>query len=214
MLTLILFCVLHCIMSFLVKYCYDTVELWNLKETPPEIKMPTLYDLKENINIYNQQKYIEQVILPSHDYFAKISDIKRFQDCSVLSAWMCMTPTFLLVSTTFLDFDLPKVMKFILAILLPSILIFVVCVIYNRTSLKLKTFEFTRSKLKERYNQDGYFCEFDISENSKQNNFNLEMHNEYIVRIYPKIANRYRVRLAIEFVCGIIYLLFIKRFPD
>ena len=211
MLEFVVFCVLHCIMSFITKYCYDTVELWNLKETPPQIKMPSLYDLNENSSKYTQQQYVEQIILPSHDYFSKVSDINKFQDCINLGAFLCITPTFLLVAMAFPDFDFPKVLEVIISILLPSLITLVVCLIYNCTGLKLKTFELTGSDLKKIYNP---YSEFELTESSKQNNFYIEMHSEYVARIYSKISNRYRVRAVLEVLCGVYYLLVIKRFPD
>lgn len=213
--------VLHCVMSFVLKYCYDKEIIWHNDETKPRLHMPKLFDLVEDSSIYDKQNYVEKVIFPAKNYFSAVSDIEDSQNEDSgetmlhLIAWL---PTFLLVANAFRRVEMfPYIwLDIVIGIIACILITFIVSMIYNRTKLKLGTFELSISDIKNDFyyiqNHGGF--EFDLSDEDALNNFIIEKHYDYIRCVHYTISKRYSVRKIVEKITGVIYILFIWRIPD
>lgn len=210
--------ILHCTMSFILNYCYDKEKIWNNNENAPHLRMPKLYDLDKNCTIYDQQRYVENVIIPANDYFSDVSNVETSQDNDALMQIVAWMPTFLLVINAFRR-------TFITSHMLLNILIGIgasvfipltVSFIYNRTKLKLGSFHLSVAEIKENfeYIRKNEAQEFKVSDENALNNFIIETHHNYIDCVKHTIDKRYRVKKIIEAVTGLIYILFIMRIPD
>ena len=218
MLEVIICLVLHCAMSLVLKYCYDEERIWHNDEESPNLHMPTLRDLDKKCDIYDQQRYVEKVIIPSHDYFSCVSDIESSQKNESLLQLMCWTPTFLLLVNAFRKSQItPYIwLNIIIAIIVYALIILIVSVIYNRTALKLGMFTSSISDIKKHFYDiwEHYGWDFDISEEAALNNFIIERHHGYISCVKHTIDRRYRVKKVVEAIAGTIYILFIWRIPN
>ena len=217
MLEVIICLVLHCAMSFVLKYCYDKEIIWHNNENSPNLHMPKLHDLDKNCDVYDQQRYVEKVIIPSHDYFSKVADIKSFQENESFYMLVCYAPMLLLVANAFRKAQITQyiLLNVAIGIIVYALIIFIVSVIYNRTSLKLGTFTLSVSDIEKRYHniKENSGWDSGLSEKNTLNNFIIEMHHNYIGCVYHKIEKRYRVRKVVESIAGWIYFLFIMRVP-
>lgn len=221
MLEVIICLLFHCVMSLVFKYCYDKEIIWHNNEEAPNLHMPKLQDLDKKCNIYEQQRYVENVIIPSHDYFSKVADIEKAQECDSgdpLLQLMCWTPTFLLVANAFRKAQITPYTwsNIVIGIIVYSFIVFIVSIIYNRTSLKLGTFTLSVSDIEKRYHniKDNSDWESGLSEENALNNFIIETHHNYIDRVHYTIEKRYRVKKVVEAIAGWFYVLFIMRVPD
>lgn len=218
MLEVIICLVLHCVMSLVLKYCYDEEKIWHNDEIAPNLHMPKLHDLDENCSVYDQQRYVEKVIIPAHNYFSAVSDIEASQNNEPLLELMCWTPTFLLVVNAFRKTQItPYIwLNIVIAIVVYALIILLVSAIYNRTRLKLGTFKLSVSDIEKRYHDIKDICswEFDLSEENALNNFIIESHHSYISCVKHTIDKRYRVKKVVEAIAGWIYILFIWRIPN
>ena len=217
MLEIVLCLILHCVMSFVLKYCYDKEIIWHDNEEAPHLSMPKLYDLDKNCTVYDQQKYVENVIIPANDYFSDVSDIKASQNHDELLEMVAWAPTFLLVVNAFrktlvTSYTLLNVFIGIGA----SVLITVtVSFIYNRTKFKLDSFQLSVAEIKEKfeYIRRNETQEFKVSDENALNNFIIDTHHSYIVCVKYTIDKRYQVKKVVQAITGLIYVLFIMRIP-
>lgn len=223
MLEVIACVVLHCVMAFVLKYCYDEEFIWHKNEEVPNLHMPKLFDLSKECSLYNQQKYVEEVIIPANKYFSEVADIESFQENEIMVQWIAWTPTFLLVANAFRKTQITPYLwlNIVIAITICVLIVFIVSMIYNRTRLKLGTFESSVSDLKKRFYDAREYCienniDFvcDISEENALNNHIIEVHHRYIHSVHYTIEKRYRVKKVVESVTGLIYVLFICRIPN
>lgn len=210
--------VLHCAVSFVLKYCYDEEKIWHNDEIAPHLRMPKLQDLEKECGVYDQQRYVDKVIIPSHDYFSVVSDVNTYQDNEPMLQLMAWLPTFLLVPNAFRRAELfPYIwLDIVIGIIACILITVIVSMIYNRTRLKLGTFELSVSDIKNDFyyikNHGGF--EFDLSDTDALNNFIIEKHYDYIRCILYTVEKRYRVKKVVEVIAGLIYFLFIMRIPD
>lgn len=218
MLEVVICSVLHCVMSLVLKYCYDKEIIWHNNEKAPNLHMPKLHDLDENCNVYDQQRYVEKVIIPANNYFSAISDIEKSQENDSLLQLMCWTPTFLLLVNAFRKSQItPYIwLNIIIAIIVYALIILIVSAIYNRTKFKLGMFTASISDIKNHFYDIKEHCdwEFDTSEEAALNRFIIERHYSYINCVKHTINKRYRTKKVIETIAGCIYILFIMRIPD
>lgn len=207
---------LHFATSFAMKYCCDREIIWHNNETPPNLHMPKLYDLNEKCDVYKQQKYVDKVIIPSNNYFSMISDIEYYQkNDSFILKMVVKLLTFLFVENTFRKTQITQYvwLNLIMGIVFYLLIILVVHIIYNRTRLKLGTFQLRVSELKKDFYYLREHCEweFDVPEEKALNNFIIEKHHSYIRCVHYTIEKRYQLKKALETIVGWIYLLFIMR---
>ena len=219
MLEVVICLVIHCVISFLFKYCYDKEMIWQDSEEPPRLHMPKLYDLGENCSVYDQQKYVDEVICPSVTYFSKVSDINEMQkDYEPVAKFTIWLSTFFLTGNAFRRAQITPYtwLNISFGVLACIITMLIISAIYKRTKLKLGAFKRSTSDLKREfyYIKENCSMDFDISEDDALNNFVIENHRNYISCVYYTIAKRYRARKTLEAIAIAIYALFIMRVPD
>lgn len=220
MLEIIICLALHCAISFALKYCCDKEIIWHNNESP-KLHMPRLCDLDENCDVYTQQKYVDEVIIPSNAYFSMVSEISNFQEDDsgdLLIQLIIRLPAFLLVANAFRKADFFDFLwlNSLLAVVVCVAIIFVVSFIYNRTNLKLGSFKLSLSDIKKDFDYVKKYSEreFDMPEENALNNFIIKKHHSYISCIHYTIEKRYRLKKILETIAGWIYVLFIMRLPD
>lgn len=217
---IIVACVLlHFILSLVFIYCYDTETLW--KETDgrePHLYMPRLEHFGEH-KIEEQQKYVENVILPAHDYFKKVDEIKKAQDHDIAIMYtFCWGSTFFLFLRFFSSASITDytILNLIIAVALYALIIFLANWIYKRKHLNLGTFPITALELEEMHKDyvesAGFF--FDLQEKDSLNYFIIKEHNRYIDKVYDTIQKRYRIKKVAESILGFLYITFIFEIPS
>lgn len=194
----ILYCIFHILFSFVLEFCCDYVYI----DSRVSVKMPSLNNLGERFGsqeMYNLQRYVDQAILPSSEYFQKVSDIDDFQSGVGGAHFYANLSTFCLVNFSFFKLDLPKYITIPLGFIVPILISVTIHLIYKKSSFRIKTFEYSAQDLKNLFESQGYFYYFDIylfdiSESMQFNNFVINIHNRYINQIYTDIKQRRAVR--------------------
>lgn len=195
---IILCCVFHILLSFVLEYSCEYIFI----DSRVSVRMPSLNDFGERFDSqekYKLQRYIDQVILPANDYFCKITDINNFQNLETLERLFSYFSTLVLVLRSFVALDLPKYVTFPLGLIAPILISVVVHLIYKKSNFRIKKFECTAQDLKDKFKSKGYFNYFDIdyfdiTESTQFNNFVINMHNQYINQIYEDIQQRSNTR--------------------
>ena len=201
----------HFVMSFGFIYCSDTETLW--KETDgrePHLYMPTLEHFGEH-KIAEQQEYVENVILPAHDYFKKVAEIEEAQRYDVGILYMFGSVINLIVFVCF--FEAANItdyfiLNLIIAVALYALIIFLANWIYKRKHLNLGTFPITALELEEmhkNYVEIAGFL-FDLPEKDSLNYFIIKKHRRYIDDVYSKIQKRYRAKKVTETIAAWLFI--------
>lgn len=161
---LIIFIVIYFLIIYFIVVCMDSPNLWDCISR--EVKMPTISDLELRKN-YTQicdaetpiNEYINDVILPSHDYFKLKEEIKKKIHSSEGNALASLFFAFIVAlcrfSLLFKSLDLSEALCIFLVIIC-SIALFALSfllskIIYDHTNGKISDCYFNIQLLEKRY---------------------------------------------------------------
>lgn len=218
-LQLILSIVLQFATAFLLKYCLHDVSIWNDNDNIPRLHQPKLSDLNDTDDAYTMQKYVEEVICPANVYFITVGRIKQRMGDSeygflyqlILHAFTCLIIGTILMEMNFIPI---KWLCFVLALVISVLGTLLASFVYKRTALPIKPFEYSSTELREMFDRQKEYKEFNISDENAFNNFVIGMHCHYIYFIEDKIVFRSCIRKVVFGAATLIYLLFFWRQPN
>ena len=107
-----------------------------------------------------------------------------------------------------------KWLCFVIAVLISCLGTWLASFIYKRTSLPLRTFEYSLSELKENFDSQKGYQKFNVSEKNAFNNYVIGVHCHYIYSIENKIVFRSCVRKVVGCATALIYILFFYTIPN
>lgn len=216
---------IYLFVAFVLMYCTDEAHIWKDKKEIRLIK-PSIHDLEGIDDKYILNKYIEDVLIHSHNYFSLRKRIETLQDKD--STEGCLTSiTLELFSYLFVVrsaanmipngkfFDIPKPLYTILlfAITLGLCILgrFVIKKIYTN-KLMIFSFDLDIEDLRERFVYEE--TKFGLNEEKAFNNYVILQHYDYLLSIEYTVEFRHNVYKIFSVVAGIIYFLFFMQAPD
>lgn len=219
---LIISIVVHFFIAFVLMYCCDNAEIW---KDGKEIKIckPSVNNLKSLDNVYYVNKYVENVIQPSHHYFILRNTIKAYQGnegCSnELAGIVLQVFSLLFIMRNAVQVFPNKYLHKALYLIIIGVVCLAVCCLgcyiirkVYKKHFALRSFCYSREDLKQRFVYDD--TEHDISEEDAFNNYVIMCHYNYLLSIEDTVIFRKNIMKVITWASTIIYILFFMRTPD
>lgn len=189
-------------------YCYENVKIWASGKII--LNKPSIFDLKVLDDHQELNKYVEEVIKPSHHYFILEDSISSHNNVEGYEKWFTgiilqsssIFPI-LINSNNILSEYLPSIVINIFSIIICLFGCLFISKIY-KSKLSVDIFDYSERELKK------IFCykseTFNIDENKSFNNFVLGKHYFYLRTISRSIEFRRSMRKIIVALAGIIYI--------
>lgn len=213
----------HFFMTFVLMYCCDSAEIWK-DGRAIQIHKPSIYNLKNLDDKHDVNKYIEDVIKPSHHYSVlkkKISETDGGIDSGTgcLISMVLQGFSFLLILKNALKVfpmgKLPQALYYIIVVIICVAICglgyYIIKKLYNK-HLAIEEFRYNREDLERTFVYDD--TEFDISEEDAFNNYVLMCHYRYLSSIEDTVVFRKNILKVMSWVSTIIYILFFMRTSD
>lgn len=226
MLGLILFAILVTLFDYMYLWGSEDIDTRIQKDGDwVELKMPSMRDFPYGVKISQDDadKYVEKVIIPSHDYFKLQEEIKKislFNSGAVIAAWSTLYIAIAVRLIKFLGnynyFGLPDILSIFLALFASGLFLYIVTFINSKIYNKRKTW----AKLFETMSCDyeilkRCFCPSDlnISDEQKLNNYILLKHYDELkyenVKSHVSERGKFMVASAIiNFICILLIAVF------
>ena len=216
---------IYLFVAFVLMYCTDEAHIWK-DNREIRLKKPSIHDLEGIEDKYILNKYIENTLIPAHNYFALKSRIDKIQDKD--STEGCLTTitleifSFLFVVRSAANmipngkfFDIPKVLYTILlfAITLGLCILgrYLIKILYTNKFMIL-SFGLDIEDLRNGFVSEE--SEFGLDEEKQFNNYVILRHYHYLLFIEDTVQFRHSVYKIFSVVAGIVYFLFFMQIPD
>lgn len=218
MIVLIFAYVVYIIFSCFLAYSIIELDIWHNRK-PLDLKKPSIYDLtiqKENVkSAYDYSKYVDEVIIPSHDYFIlrdslvgkNYSDLDKFGAVFIFEM-AAVTILTVLTANEFPNYDINNFLYWLIIIVVTVVL----CVSILIVSIKIfkkkiyQEFYFSLDELKREFAI--YGPKSDLPEEKAFNNFAISKHYKYLLSIKGEVNFQHKVRTVIIYIAIIAIILF------
>ena len=203
---------------FVICFCFDKVELWNGCNDIPNLKMPSIDDVK-NINDFKKSDYVVNVIAPAYHYFEEKSEIMWYQSKENDSKFPCSVVLMLILALLQsrnllkIGFTNNRMLCLLISIAICLLSFFIARFIYKKTPLPLCKFTYTFDKLQAEHD---HFCqhnEYGLSRDVSLNNYIINIHANYLSSIKTTVIFRSNIRKVICAFACIVYVLFFMQLP-
>lgn len=213
------------LISYVTAYAFDDQDIFAKNEDgygdELRVFMPKLSDLEFHTDIdreRTQQRYVDMVILPSHDYFIlrnQLSENKLLGTEVLFYRTIILIPFLLILWRSILNIGLTssKVFSFLISICICIFSYLLVSSFYQKNK-SIPPFRYTNKSLEVEFDDNGRtnYDGFDLPYDKALNNFKIDKHNFYLWSIKEDVMKRKRTRNIVETIGGILYLVIILFF--
>lgn len=212
----------HFFTAFILMYCHDDALLW---KEGKEIKLhkPSILDLETLEDKYMADKYVKEIIQPSHHYFILKREIDICQEndgCTnelvggvlqVFSFLFIMRNVSKVFPNEYLHKTLYTIIIGVVCLVVCCLGCYIIRQLYNK-HLALGGFMYTREDLENIFVYDE--TEFNISGEDAFNNYVILRHYNYLLNIEDSVKFRAAIKKVVNGLSAIIYFLFFMQVPE